>query len=166
MRTFIIAALTADGFIGRDSGHLADWTGKEDKKIFGELTKEAGVIVMGSRTHATIGRALPERRNIVYTSQPEKIIAEGVETTNEAPADLIKRLDDEGSKALAVCGGATVYDMFMRAGVVDELYLTYVPVLFGKGVPLFSGELEQQLELKEETRLSDGSVLVHYIVKK
>src|SRR5687768_2264949 len=134
MRTFIIAALTADGFIGRDSGHLADWTGKEDKKIFGELTKEAGVIVMGSRTHATIGRALPERRNIVYTSQPEKITAKGVETTNEAPAELVRRLADEGSKALAVCGGATVYDMFMRAGVVDELYLTYVPVLFGKGV--------------------------------
>lgn len=166
MRVFIIAALTADGFIGRDSGHLADWTGKEDKKIFGELTKEAGVIVMGSKTHATIGRALPGRRNIIYTSQPEKITAEDVETTSEAPAELVKRLADEGSNALAVCGGASVYGMFMRAGVVDELYLTYVPVLFGQGVPLFSGELEQQLELKEETRLSDGSVLMHYIVKK
>lgn len=166
MRVFIIAALTADGFIGRDSGHLADWTGKEDKKIFTELTKEAGVLVMGSRTHATIGRALPGRRNIIYTSQPGKITAEGVETTSESPSELVQRLADEGAEALAVCGGASVYDMFMRAGVVDELYITYVPVIFGRGVTLFNDEMEHMLELQKETVLSDGSVLMHYIVKK
>src|SRR5262245_4335105 len=131
MKVFMIAAITADGFIGRSSGHSADWTGGADKKLFVGLTKEAGVMVMGSRTFATIGRALPGRRNIVYTSQPDKIQAGGVETTSEAPAELIKRLEGEGAAGLAVCGGATIYDLFIRAGVVDELYLTVVPVLFG-----------------------------------
>ena len=166
MRVFIIAALTADGFIGRDGGHTADWTGGEDKKVFVRLTKEAGTIVMGSRTFATIGRALPGRRNIVMTSRPASITAEGVETSDETPEALVKRLGSEGVEALAVCGGGAVYDSFMRAGVVDELYITYVPVLFGRGVTLFAGELNATLDLQEESKLADGSVLLHYIVKK
>ncbi len=166
MRVFIIAALTADGFIGRDSGHTADWTGKEDKKIFTELTKEAGVIIMGSRTHQTIGRALPGRRNIVYTSRPAELKTEGIETTNEPAKDLLARLEDEGATAVAICGGASIYDLFMREGLVDELYLTYVPLVFGQGVNLFSGELSADLTTEEVTQLPDGAVLVHYIVKK
>lgn len=166
MKVFIIAALTADGFIGRDSGHSADWTGGEDKKVFVRLTKEAGTIVMGSRTFATIGRALPGRRNIVYTSRPDQITAEGVETTSEPAKDLIARLRKEGSKAVAICGGATIYDLFMREGLIDELYLTYVPIVFGKGVTLFSDGLDAKLDLQEQTKLDDGSVLLHYIVKK
>lgn len=166
MRVFIIAALTADGFIGRDSGHTADWTGKEDKKVFTRLTKEAGTIVMGSRTFATIGRALPERRNIVYTSHPEHITADGVETTGEPAKDLLARLEKEGVQTVAICGGATIYDLFMRENLVDELYLTYIPILFGQGVGLFSGDLNSQLSLNKITELSDGCVLAHYIVKK
>jgi len=166
MKVFIVAALTADGFIGRDSGHTADWTGTEDKKVFVRLTKEAGTMIMGSRTFATIGRALPGRRTIVYTSKPEQITAEGVETTNQEPKELLARLERGGVKAVAICGGASIYALFMQAGVVDELYLTYVPVLFGTGIPLFSQELNASLELAEETKLADGSVLLHYIVKK
>ncbi|MEK7152944.1 MAG: dihydrofolate reductase, partial [Patescibacteria group bacterium] len=84
--------LTADGFIGRDASHLSDWTSPEDKKLFIRLTKEAGVMVMGSRTFATIGRALPGRKTIVYTSKPEDFVMEGVEATSETPADLVARL--------------------------------------------------------------------------
>jgi dihydrofolate reductase len=50
MKVFLIAAVTADGFIGRDASHLADWTSPEDKKLFRKLTTEAGVVVMGSKT--------------------------------------------------------------------------------------------------------------------
>lgn len=166
MKTFIIAAMTADGFIGRDSDHTANWTGGEDKKIFRQLTKEAGVMVMGNRTFATIGHALPGRRTIVYTRTPGSIVAEGVEATDEAPAELLKRLEQEDTHAVAVCGGTTVYDLFMQAGVVDELYFTISPRLFGQGLPLFTHALTASLCLLESTPLADGSVLLHYTVNK
>ena len=162
MRVFAIAALTADGFIGQDSSHSADWTGTEDKKVFVRLTKEAGTIIMGSKTLATIGRALPGRRTIVYTNHPDNISVRGVETTNEEPALLLKRLVKEGSTAVAICGGASIYDLFLRSGVVDELYLTYVPQMFGSGITLCLSPLDISLELLESTNLSDGSVLCHY----
>lgn len=162
MKTFIIAAITADGFIARTATHHADWTGKADKKIFTTLTKEAGVIVMGSRTFATIGRALPGRRNIVYTSKPEHITVEGVEATNETPQALIARLKREGVNGVAICGGATVYSMFLEAGVVDELYLTIVPTLFGTGVSLLANSVTQQLRLQNAATLDADSLLLHY----
>lgn len=166
MKTFIIAALTADGFIGRDSGHTADWTGGEDKKVFVRLTKEAGVMVMGSRTLATIGRALPGRRTIVYTRNSAGIHPEGVETTDESPAVLLKRLEEEGTHAVAICGGTSIYDLFLRAGLVDELYLTITPHLFGRGLPLFTDVLDVSLHLLESDTLADGSILLHYAIVK
>nr|AIA15494.1 Dihydrofolate reductase [uncultured bacterium]AIA15770.1 Dihydrofolate reductase [uncultured bacterium] len=162
MKVFIIAAVTVDGFIGRSSDHLADWTGGEDKKIFVKLTKEAGVIVMGSRTFATIGRALPGRRNIVYTNTPEKITAEGVETTHESPGELIDRLAAEGHTAMAICGGTTVYNLFMDSGRVTELYLTFVPMAFGEGLRLFTTEQATHLRLADSSVLADGGLLAHY----
>jgi dihydrofolate reductase len=164
MNVVLIAALTADGFIGRSASHLADWTGTADKKLFVQVTKQLGTMVMGSRTFATIGRALPGRRTIVYTRHPETITAEGAETTSEDPAALIKRLEAEGTRGVAICGGAQVYDLFIRAGLVTELYLTIVPVLFGRGVTLLAEELDIGLELIESRQLDENAVLLRYRV--
>lgn len=162
MNVFIIAAVTVDGFIGLDSTHTADWTGTEDKKVFVRLTKAAGTIVMGSKTFATIGRALPGRRTIVITRHPEAITVPDVETTSEAPAELLKRLEQEGATAVAICGGASIYDIFLREGLVDELYITVVPQVFGSGLPLFTAWLPKTLTLLESSTLTDGCVLSHY----
>lgn len=165
MKVFLIAALTADGFIGRDASHLSNWTSPEDKKRFISLTKAAGVMIMGARTFATIGRALPGRRTIVYTSHPDTITAEGVETTNEPPSALLARLKKEGVQGIAICGGASIYSLFMQANVVDELYLTIEPIVFGKGVPLFGTHLERQLALVETSQPNDHTVFLHYRVR-
>lgn len=166
MKIFIIAALTADGFIGRTADELADWSSTEDKRLFARLTKEAGVMVMGRTTFETIGRALPGRRTIVYTNHPETLNVEGIETTIEPPAALVARLQTENTPGLAVCGGAQVYTQFIQAGVVDELYITISPLLFGRGIGLFTMPLETKLELLEASPLSHQEQLLHYGVHK
>lgn len=167
MKVFLIAAITVDGFIGRSSDHMADWTSPEDKKLFVSKTKEAGIMVMGSKTFSTIGRALPGRKTIVYTSRPDEFPKQDdVEATNESPAELIARLEKASTEALAICGGASIYSLFMEAGVVDELYLTVEPLAFGTGVPLFGNSLETQLKLFSSEKLNDDTVLLHYAVKR
>ncbi|HEU4914239.1 MAG TPA: dihydrofolate reductase family protein [Candidatus Saccharimonadales bacterium] len=166
MKVFIVAAITADGFIGRTADHLADWSSKEDKKLFIKLTKEAGTMVMGSKTFATIGRALPGRKTIVYTREPRESDIVDVTFTNEPPADLVSRLTSEGHESLAICGGASIYSLFMESGVVDELYLTVEPVVFGTGVPLFGHTLENGLTLLSAESLNPNTVLLHYSVDK
>jgi dihydrofolate reductase len=164
MNIVLIAAITADGFIGRTSRHAADWTSSEDKKLFVKVTKEAGNMVMGSKTFETIGRALPGRRNIVLTSRPQDYTVEGVEFTNESPSELVERLNRKGLTTLAICGGAHVYHQFMQAGLVNELYLTVEPVLFGSGVKLFSDVLDVSLQLVSSEKLNDDVILLHYRV--
>ena len=116
MICFISAALTTDGFIGKDSAHAASWTSKEDKKRFIEITKRAGVVVMGLNTYRTLGKPLKDRLNVVYS--PEKLTGAdaiaGVETTTKAPADLLADLADRGYKEVAICGGSQIYTMFME----------------------------------------------------
>lgn len=163
IKVFLIAAVTADGFIAKDSQHSPfNWTSKPDKKRFIELTKRAGVVVMGSATYKTIGKPLVERVTIVYS---KKQTFEGVEVTQDEPAELIRKLDERGFKEVAICGGSQIYTKFMKAGVVDTLYLTIEPVLFGKGVSLFTEDLRYHLQLKSaQTSESSGSLLLEYSV--
>jgi dihydrofolate reductase len=78
----------------------------------------------------------------------------------------VARLEKEGAHGLAVVGGASIYGQFMAAGVVDELYISVAPLVFGKGVPLFDTVLETKLQLLECTNLDPDTMLLHYRVVK
>ncbi|MDO8430738.1 MAG: dihydrofolate reductase family protein [Candidatus Taylorbacteria bacterium] len=162
IKVFIIAALSADGFIAKNAEHAALWTSKADKHRFIELTKRAGVVVMGNTTFKTLGRPLRERLNIVYSKNQT---FEGVEMTQKPPLELISDLESRGIKEVAICGGSHIYTMFMKAGVVDTLYLTIEPVLFGKGIGLFNEDLHYLLKLQSSMASeSAGSLLLEYKV--
>jgi dihydrofolate reductase len=168
MNVFIIAALTTDGFIGRDATHTSiDWTSVEDKHAFRAATKDAGVMVMGSRTFATINRSMPGRKIVVYTTHPQDLpVLDGVEATDKSPAELLRQLESEGYTQVAICGGSSVYTQFLQAGVVDELHLTIEPILFGKGVTLFNDTLDIKLELDRTKHLNQHTLqLVYRVVK-
>jgi len=164
MKVFIIAAVTADGFIARDSDHMADWTEKEDKQLYVKLTKESGVMVMGSRTFDTIGRPLPGRKTVVYTQDPEKYQGVDIETTAKPPAELIAQLESEGHSSIAICGGTKIYTLFMQAGLITDLYLTFAPVVFGTGIQLFQEPLDITLQLESVEKLGQHSIAAHYSV--
>lgn len=168
MKTYIIAAMTADGCIARhDNQSSLDWTSAEDKAMYRQATKAAGVMVMGSRTFATIGRSLPGRKTVVYTSRPEALQGiEAVEATTEAPIDLLRRLESEGFQEVAICGGASVYHQFLAAGVVDELHLTIEPLVFGKGVRLFDAAVDAKLRLQDVRHLSEDTLQLIYSVDR
>ena len=157
MKVFIIAAISTDGFIAKDSQHAALWTSKADKKRFIELTKRAGVVIMGSATYKTLGRPLKERVNIVYSKSQN---FEEAEMTQDHPKDLIRKLEERGFKEVAICGGSHIYTMFMKAGIVDTVYLTIEPVIFGKGISLFNEDLLYHLELKSAKQSDSSSALL------
>lgn len=163
IKVFIIAAVSTDGFIAKDNQHSPMyWTSKVDKKRFVELTKRAGVIVMGSSTYKTIGKPLQERINIVYSKQQT---FDGVEITQDDPKELLSKLEARGFKEVAICGGSHIYTMFMKSGLVDTIYLTIEPVFFGKGMTIFNEELHYSLKLVSSAASeSTGSLLLEYKV--
>ena len=175
MTTFLIAAITADGFIAKNPGHVSrDWTSKEDKKFLIESTKRAGVVVMGLNTYRTMRRPFPDRLNIVYSDTKENLAPDPtdewaskggpVEATQAEPADLLKDLESRGYEESAIVGGATIYTMFMEAGLIDKLYLTIEPIIFGSGMHLFNKDLEINLTLDSVQKLGEQTILLEYSV--
>jgi dihydrofolate reductase len=166
MTCFIIAALSTDGYIAKDSKHPALWTSKEDKKRFVEITKKAGVVVMGLNTYKTLGRPLKERLNIIYANPGELEIKpdENVEITSKPPRELLRELEQRGIKEVAICGGTQIYTMFMESGVVDKLYLTIEPIIFGHGMKIFNKDMHYQLTLKNSAQTESGALLLEYRV--
>jgi dihydrofolate reductase len=71
-----------------------------------------------------------------------------------------------GDKNVLVHGAATA-QLALAAGVLDELEIHLVPVLFGQGRRLFEGLPAEQLEL-ERTRVleGDGVTHLHYRVRR
>jgi len=170
MKVFIVAAISADGLLGASVTQSSmEWRSREDGKSFNELTRTAGVMIMGSATYQTfrVKRAPPGRKLVIYTHHPESIQGEGdIEATAEAPAALLARLEQAGYTSVALCGGATIHSLFLEAELVDDLYLTIEPVLFGQGVPLFRAPTMTRLELVSCDKLNNDTLLLHYVVQK
>lgn len=166
MKITLIAAISADGKIAETTGQSSlDWTSTEDTKFFIEKTKEAGIVVMGRKTFATINKGLKGRRVIVLTRDPSKELPiPGVEFTNDEPNALVRRLDNEGVADLALAGGSSIYGQFLQAGLVTDIYLTIEPILFGGGVPLAQGFERIPLKLESIKQLNPQTIVLHYTV--
>lgn len=185
MNIFLIAALSGDGFLGKDEAHNSmEWTSEEDGEWFWKRTEQAGAIVMGRNTFGATRRPytpLPNRKNYVLTSDPEKWQGKSdyplskLEYTNLSPEELVKKAEQDakelGFSELAICGGTSVYTQFLEAGLLQTLYITREnEVKLESGIPLFSGprleEILKEFELVSEEPLNDrGTVLQEWKAK-
>ena len=112
----IIVALSENGVIGDKNALL--WDIKEDMRHFRQKTT-GHTIIMGRKTYESIGRPLPNRRNVVITRQNIEI--EGCTTVHslEEAVALVKHEEEA-----FIIGGEQIYRQALA--LVDRLYLTRV----------------------------------------
>lgn len=159
-----------DGVIAKNENHNAfEWTSPEDKKHFQELSRKIGVVLMGANTFKASGRKnYPGRQAYVLTSHPEKFeFGENVESLSGTPQSVAAHLRSQGHRQVALIGGAQVNRDFLLAGLVDEIYLTVEPLVFGKGLHIFDDQdLDLRLKLLDNKKLNtQGTLLLHYQVE-
>ncbi|MFH1631406.1 MAG: dihydrofolate reductase family protein [bacterium] len=166
MKVELLAAISVDGRIAESTDQLADWTSKEDKRFFVRKTKEAGVLVMGKTTYETIGRPLPDRLNLIMTRNTSGLdqIEGQLEYTSSSPKEVLDDLERRGFQTVVIAGGSQIYSLWLREGLVTDLFLTVEPVLFGGGVSLVNDVPSCKLELVSSEQLGEKSVLLHYKV--
>ncbi|MDL2231408.1 dihydrofolate reductase [Porphyromonadaceae bacterium OttesenSCG-928-L07] len=113
----IIVAASENYVIGKDNKLL--WHISADLKRFRSLTTGHSVI-MGRKTYESIGKPLPNRRNIVISGNPS-FTAPGCEMVNsiEQALELV-----EGEEEVFVIGGGSIYNKLWNKA--DRLYLTRV----------------------------------------
>lgn len=165
MEIILVAAQSADGFITRHDEPGSGFTSAADKAYFQRTLAMFDVSIMGSVTYtvarsAILGRLTPARLRIVLTRNPGSHAADAapglLEFTDEDPPELVARLREAGHRRCALLGGARIHSSFLAAGLVDELWLTLEPRLFGGGVPLLRSAIDFRMKLLNHERL-DGS---------
>ena len=153
MRTSLIVAAAENGTIGQN-GRIP-WHLSADLRYFKQVTMGAPVI-MGRKTHESIGFALPGRANIVVTRN-EKFQALDVDVVLNLEDALSKArviLAKEGGEELFVIGGAEIYAQAMR--LADRIYLTRVHAEFPGDVFFPPLEENSWKEVASEKQLAES----------
>lgn len=174
MKIIMVAVVSANGKLTKgDNPHIYEWTSKEDQEFFSSLVRDAKLIVMGSTTYEAVRANLKHkegRLRIVLTSNPQKFedqkINGQLEFSPESPNELVERIRSRYDEMFLV-GGSKIYSSFTKAGLVDEIYLTIEPVVFGEGKNLFADEeFEKDIKLESFEKLNEkGTILLKYKVE-
>lgn len=117
MKTAFVVAMDEQGLIGRDND--LPWRLSADLQYFRRITM-GKPILMGRKTHESIGRALPGRQNIVVSSLAD-YQAEGCDVVNSIESALKLAADED---EIMVIGGSSLFEQMFD--IVDKLYLTRV----------------------------------------
>jgi dihydrofolate reductase len=152
MKICMIVATDKDGGIGKDN--RLPWSVKEDMRYFrlSTIGKGNNAIVMGRKTHESIGMILPKRENIIITHNTEYVspvlkcstlhIGPVIKNNIES---VIGHCKERKLDTLWVIGGAEIYNLFMD--VTDELYLTKIDYKY-KCDTFFPFNFESQFNLR------------------
>lgn len=115
----IIVATSLNHVIGKNNE--LPWHISEDLKRFKKITT-GHPIIMGRKTYESIGRPLPNRRNMVITRNPDLTI-EGVEVIHHL-SEVEKLISD--SEEVFIIGGAEIYQQALASQSITKIYLTLV----------------------------------------
>lgn len=109
-----IAAMAENGVIGKEG--TLPWHLPEDLKFF-KRTTTGGTVLFGRTTYEGIGKALPNRVNLVMSRTMEATA--GIEVVRS-----LEEVQERSEERIYICGGAEVYRMFFP--LCSELLLTRV----------------------------------------
>jgi len=154
MTASVFIGTSVDGFIARlndDLDFLPEGGGEPHG--YNEFIASVDAIVIGRKTFEKVlsMETWPygDKRVVILSSRPLDLSAAVggvVEQMAGPPAEIVSQLAARGVHHLYIDGGITI-QRFLRAGLIQRLIITRVPVLIGEGVPLF-GSLPRDIRLR------------------
>lgn len=170
MRKVVLSlGISLDGYIARPDGALdflfmpkdysmAPFFATIDVAIMGRKTLDVGLKMSGGETIASYGLTC----YVMSRSQPTGE-RHGAIFTHQTPSALVKQLRKRPGKNIWLMGGGELAREFLKADLVDELYLGVIPVLIGEGIPLFpAGFPQRDFNLLENKTYSRGMIALTY----
>ena len=170
-QVILVAAASIDNKITHGShGDSFSWTSSEDQKYFTQLVKDSDLVIMGRRTYQINSSKMnlahgPLR--LVLTKSPQKYshlnIPGQLEFTSLTPKEISSRYFPQYNQIL-ILGGSQIYSLFLKQNLIDEIFLTIEPFIFGSGQNLFNDlNIFQKYQLIDLQKLnSRGSILLKY----
>ncbi len=167
-------SMSLDGFIagptGGDDG-LHDWLfggtipvsaggmtfhldSEESVGVFEESVRNAGAFVLGKRSFEMANEnPIFQKPSFVLSGEArEDVFNEGTKitfVTDGVESALEQARVAAGERDVYVFGGATTVQQYLRAGLLEEIHISLVPVLLGEGVRLFDHLGSRRVELEK-----------------
>ncbi|MEN9797741.1 MAG: hypothetical protein RL653_1437 [Pseudomonadota bacterium] len=169
IRAFL--AMSVDGFIageGEDLSWLPPPDPGGDDGGFGALLEHTGALLMGRRTYDVVAGmdiAWPygDRPVLVATHRPLAPVAPQVRAVQGETAALVEQARVAAAGRDVYVDGGELVRAVLDAGLLDELTVTVVPVILGKGRPLGAGtNTRHRLNLVRHRVLPAGLVQLMY----
>ncbi len=167
--TLYIAA-SVDGYIAGTDDNL-DWLDRvaREGEDYGYETFYAGcdALIMGRRTFDWITAhgpwPYPDKTTYLLSNEAPAQAAEGVVHVGTDAATCVATAQADGHENLWLVGGGAVVRSFLDADLIDEFIISLVPVLLGRGVPLFPASAgTTSLRLLSSRAFDSGLVQNHY----
>ena len=167
-------ATSLDGFVARND-HSLDWLMKQKTEGedlgFDDFMASVDGLIMGSGSFKTVlaFESWPYQKPVIVMSHSlveEDIpveLKDKVRLTQLSPQELMLSLEKEGWRRAYVDGGKLVQS-FIRSGLIQDMTITFIPILIGEGVRLF-GPVDNDIDLELIKSESFGSGLVQNYYK-
>jgi dihydrofolate reductase len=166
MTASVFVGTSVDGFIARANGDF-DFLpeGGGEPHGYNEFIASVDAIVVGRKTFEKVlsfgAWPYDDKRVVILSSHRLNLSAAAggvVEQMAGPPAEIVSQLAARGAHHLYIDGGITIQG-FLRAGLIQRLIITRVPVLIGEGIPLF-GSLPRDMRLRHVATQHYSSGLV------
>ena len=145
------------------------WLPEGDSDDYGYAECYAGVdaLVMGRRTYDQVlgfGEwPYAGKPAYVFTSNPPVDNPHGIEFVSASPTEFVQSVAALCSGAVWLVGGGNLAEQFRLARLIDEYWVFVIPVILGRGVPLFGGDAAPtSLRLESAQTYDDGGVMLRY----
>jgi len=175
MANNVFIAVSLDGFIAREDGEI-DWLTSfpnPDKSDFGysKFIEQMDAIVMGRNTFnkvRTFGEWPYQLPVFLLSSTMDKLpsgLESRVEIIEGDPPDIVNQLNSQGYDELYLDGGKTIQG-FLDADLVEKLIITRLPVLLGRGIPLFGSDGMERQFVHRHTEVMAGQLVQSTYTRK
>jgi len=163
-------ACSFDGYIARGDGNI-EWLSRVDSESqdygYQKFYDSVDALIMGRKTYQQVlgfgkwpyaGKpCYVLSRNLLQSPLPEVVVS------SEDPATLMTTFSEKGPNRVWLVGGADILKTFLNQDMVDEIIVSYIPLLLGDGIPLFQpGIPERKLTLLSTETFPNGLLQVHY----
>ena len=180
-------ASTLDGFIAHEDGSFDGFTWGEDfgADLFSffpetipahlhpdglppEQNQQFDTVLMGRKTYEVglnegITNPYPSLEQYVFSRSMTKSPDARIHLIANDAAIVVRTLKQQPGKDIWLCGGGDLASMLQQANLIDQLIIKLNPVLFGKGIQLFSNPVDQTaLELSNSKVYDSGHIILFY----
>lgn len=152
----LILAVDKNWAIGLDNKMLYDL--KKDLKHFKETTT-GGLVIMGRKTFGSMGRALPNRENLILT-RDINLKREGALVFNDI-SEILSYVEKSPKEAFVI-GGAEICELFLDN--IDEAIITKIDKESPADTYLYNFDKDPDFEIVEESEpIDDEGIKIKFV---